>query len=242
MDITLRRGRAFTWDDRAMADDEETPADVPVILSEALAARLWPGADPIGKVMAWAANEDRMIVTGTVADIRIVDVGAEPSPMVYFPYSVMPFVRMTFSVEIAGEVGGIVEGIRREIQALDTNLPLIGVGRVEEIMRTQIAGPRFIMQLLGGFAVLAMIMAAMGIYGVLTFAVAQQTREIGIRIALGAHPERLRNMVMRHGMRHAMAGLAIGLVGAMVLARFMGAILYETSPTDPLTYVLLSHV
>ena len=236
MDVPLRRGRAFTWDDRPMTEDEDAPADVPVILSEALTAQLWPGVDPIGKVMAFKSSDARMIVTGTVADVRLVDVSAEPSPMVYFPYSVMPFVRMTFSVEVAGEVGGVVEGMRREIQAMDPNLPLTGVGRVEEIMRTQIAGPRFIMQLLGGFAVLALIMAAMGIYGVLTFAVAQRTREIGVRIALGAHPRRLQNMVLRHGMRHALVGLAIGLVGALVLARFMSTVLYETAPTDLATY------
>lgn len=239
MDVPLRRGRTFTWDDRPLVDDEEATAEVPVILSEALASQLWPDADPVGKVMAWAASDDRMIVTGTVADIRIVEVDAEPSPMVYFPYSVMPFVRMTYSVEYAGEVGGIVDGVRSEIQAIDPIIPLMGVGRAEEIMSAQIAGPRFIMQLLGGFAVLAMIMAGMGIYGVLTFAVAQRTREIGVRIALGAHPERLRNMVLGHAMRHALVGLAIGLVGAMVLARFMNTILYETEPTDPLTYVVV---
>lgn len=160
--------------------------------------------------------------------------------MVYFPYSEMPFERMTYSIEFAGEVARIVEGIRSQITALDPNLPLAGMGRVEEVMRAQVAGPRFIMQLLGGFAVLAMIMAGMGIYGVLTFAVAQRTREIGVRIALGAHPTRLRNMVLRRGMRHALAGLVIGLAGAIVLARFMRTILYETTSSDPVTYITVA--
>ena len=240
MDVPLRRGRAFTWGDQSVGGEEEGPVDIPIIVSEALAAQLWPGSDPIGKVMAWAASDMRLMITGIVADVRIVELGSEPSPMVYFPYSEMPFERMTYSIEFAGEVARIVEGIRSQITALDPNLPLAGMGRVEEVMRAQVAGPRFIMQLLGGFAVLAMIMAGMGIYGVLTFAVAQRTREIGVRIALGAHPTRLRNMVLRRGMRHALAGLVIGLAGAIVLARFMRTILYETTSSDPVTYITVA--
>ena len=247
--IPLVRGRAFTAAEHAESRDV-------VVISRALADRFWPGEDPIGKRLKWGVTESRtpwLTVVGVVADVADERLGALPTIHAYEPYRQLPdgqledaITGLTRTLHLAvltrAEPEALAARVRAEIAALDPALAVARMATMEQRLADNVAPQRFSMLLLGGFAAGALLLAAIGLYGVLAFAVAQRTREIGVRMALGARRAEVVRMVVRQGMALVAIGLALGLAAALAATRLMSALLYETEPHDPWTYALVPAV
>ncbi|MEJ2204663.1 MAG: ABC transporter permease [Gemmatimonadota bacterium] len=242
LDIPLLRGRLF--------DERDTPESGHVaIVSQSFAETVWPGEDPIGHEVNGGGMdnfwEDRTFarVVGVVGDVRYRGLDIEARPTVYFAHSQRPF-RLQWGASVVaesslGDAARVVGGLRETIRRLDSDVPL----RLET-MRSRviesIAERGFVMVLFGAFSLIALVLASVGIYGVVSYGVARRTREMGIRIALGADGGKVLGMVVGASMRMVFAGLALGLVAAYGLTRLLAGLLYEVSPTDPLTLVIVA--
>jgi putative ABC transport system permease protein len=233
MQIPLLRGRLFTE-----ADDAQAP---PVAIVDAdFANRFWPGQDPLGKRITVESNEWRTIV-GLVGHVKHYALNIKGREQAYVPQQQNLHSRTMFLVvRTAGDPAGVTGAIRLQVAGMDAELPLYSVKTMEELLGASIAQPRLNLLLLGLFAALALLLAAVGIYGVLAYAVTQRTREIGIRLALGAEPNAALLLVVRQGATLALTGIALGLAGSLVLTRFISTLLFGVSPTDPLTYAAVS--
>ena len=236
--IDVVQGRAFAASDRRGAP--------PVaMINRTAAERYWPGEDPIGKTMdvhiSLGYDEDApRTIVGITEDFRSQVTGT-PGPEMYIPYAQsgadFPQVAMKTAGRAAGEV---LAEAREALAALDPELPQMQPAALEDMVAEQMAAPRFYLILLALFAVMAVALAAVGIYGVVAFMVVQRTREIGMRMALGARVDEVVRMVVWQGLAPALTGLALGLVGALALGRLVAGILYEVPPTDVVTYVAAS--
>jgi predicted permease len=224
--VPVVRGRAFTSADREGASGV-------VIISQSLAARLWPGADPVGRRLYWGGVGGRSrTVVGVVGDIRDVQLDAAPTPMLYLPYGQLPLNGMTLLVRTRGAAASVADRVRRQIRTLDSALPVPEVRPLETNRAAAIAGPRFRTILLGSFGGVALLLASIGLYALVAFTVAQRTREIAIRVAIGARPSQVAGIFFRRGVRLTLAGAAAGLFGAWVLAGVLGSLLFETNVRD----------
>jgi putative ABC transport system permease protein len=232
MGIRLVRGRALAETDR-----EGTP---PVaVLSESLARRLFPGEDPIGKrIVPTDAQRTTREVVGVVADVRHGSMGADPEPRLYVSMYQTPGPRIFFAVRTAGDPAAVAVALRREVLSVDPSQPA-ETRTMEEVVSRSVAGPRFGTMLLGGFAGVGLLLAAIGLYGVVSYSVATRTREIGIRMALGAGPRQVLAGVLRHGMGMAGLGLVLGLAAALAAARLLGSMLYGVSAADPAVFAVV---
>jgi predicted permease len=229
MGIPLLRGRVF--------DDADRSQKVAMI-SETLAARLWPNENPIGKRIQWERPGGRMVsVVGVVGDIKDAALESEPPPLLYYSHDQLPWPGMTLVVKTVAGSPGVTAALREAIWAVDQGIPLPEIGPLEGNLAEVVAGPRFNMQLLGLFAALALAMASMGIYGVISYSVSRRRREIGVRVALGAQPKSMVILLLRHGLRLIIIGVSLGALGAFGLTRFLASLLYETPPTHPATFV-----
>jgi putative ABC transport system permease protein len=237
--IRVVQGRAFN-------DDDRHGAQPVALVSEEAARRYWPGEDPIGKeidirISTGYDNVPRTVV-GVVADFR-TDVTQPPGPRMFVPYAQaggsFPHVLLEYRGTTAASV---LAAARRELASLDPELPMAQPATLDELVASDLAAPRFYFLLLGLFAAIALALAAVGIYGVVAYLVVQRTREIGMRMALGAKADSVIRMVMWQGVAPALAGVVLGLSGAVALGRVIRGILYEVEPTDPLTYVVTSIV
>jgi hypothetical protein len=212
-----------------------------VVISEAAAREHFPGEDPIGKwiTLGWGRGEGRPRVggevVGVVGDVKDHALAGEKLPECYVPYSQMPICTLDFVLRAAVPPRTLVPAVERIVHGLDAELPVARVATMEDVVARSIAEPRFYVALLGAFAVVALALAALGIFGVLSYAVVQRSREIGIRIALGAHPHEVLRMVLAQAAGWALAGVALGLAGAAALSRTIHTLLYDLSPTDPAT-------
>jgi putative ABC transport system permease protein len=231
--LSLRRGRDFT--------DRDAPGAPGVaIVNEALARALWPGQDPLGKqIRVQDGGPELREVVGVVGDAKQRDWTARPLPEMYLAYLQNPSSTLSLVVRGSGDPAGLGAAVQREIWACDPMLPASRVASMEQVVADALGQPRFHLLLLNLFAAVALLLAAVGIYGVMAQAVSQRTHEIGIRMALGAQAWQVRRMVLRQGMALAAAGAAAGLGAAGALTRLMRALLFEVSPTDPLTFLLL---
>jgi putative ABC transport system permease protein len=239
MGIRLLRGRKF--DERTDRADSRPVA----VVSETMARRLWPGEDPIGKrVQPGEPDPNGWIeVVGVAGDVRQFDLAAEPRLQMYLPYAQFEwFVPRQLVVKTDGEPAGLAAAVRKTVWELDRDQPVSDVRTMEEVLSGSVARQRFSTLLLGVFAALALLLAAVGIYGVMSYAVAQRTREIGIRIALGAQAGSVLRLMVGQGLKLAAAGVALGLVGALLLTRLMSSLLFGVSATDPATLVCISVV
>ena len=237
--IPILRGRSFTARDR-------TGAPRVVVLNETAARRFWPGQDPLGHRIAaasfyFAGGDSTAEVIGIARDVRYGSFDAEMEPDLYYPALQTSFAGtgMVF-LRTAGDPLGVLEAARREVHAIDPNLPLFSVMTMEQRAGVALARPRFAATLLGAFAAIALALAAIGLYGVMAFSVAQRTREIGLRMALGADGGLVLRGVLRQGMALAGAGIALGLAGALALQRVMAGMLYGVGAADPPTLVAVS--
>jgi putative ABC transport system permease protein len=232
LEIPLRRGRAFGAGDR-----EGAP---PVALvSEAVARHTWPGADPVGrrvKLGPLDAPGEWHTVVGVVGETRYREL-ADPQPSLYLP--VRQFagpVPMTLAVRTRADPAAVVPRIRGALRQAHPELLLVGGGPMRRLLAEPLARPRFGTLLLGTFALITLLLAAVGLYGVMAATVRQRTREIGIRLALGARVEEVRGLVLRQGMKLAALGCVLGTAGALVGTRALRSMLFGIRPTDPVTF------
>jgi predicted permease len=226
--LALVRGRGF--DSR----DVEGAAGA-VIVNEQMARRFWPGEDPIGKHIYRAPRRPAEIV-GVVHDGRFRGYRAEVNPCFYVPLAQNYFPMMNLEVRTASNPDGLVAAVRHEIRALDKELMIPEVQTLRSFRDAGLGQERLSAALLSGLGILAALIAAIGLYGVLAFAVSQRTREIGIRMALGARSGQVLGSVLGKALALIGAGLAIGFIAALVLARFVASLLYGVTATDPATY------
>ena len=236
MGISLVRGRDF--------NDQDTLDTTPVVvISEKTAKRYWPNEDPIGKRLktgATASDVPWRTVIGVVKDVRQNDFIAEPKMQMYFSYrQVKDLVANALVVRTSVDPLSLATSVRNTIWAVDKDQPVANIDSMEHIVAGAVARQRFSMLLLAIFAGLALVLAAVGIYGVMSYSVAQQTREIGIRIALGAQRGDVLRMTVKEGLKLVGVGLLIGLVSAFVLTRVMESLLFGISATDPITFGII---
>jgi putative ABC transport system permease protein len=237
MDIALTRGRLLEPTDHAHA-----PV---VVVSETLARKYFPDEDPLGKPIRMGAPDNWLFESGTivgvVADTRDAGLGSDPVPTVYIPLAVMPTWRsMTYVVRTAGEPTSVAAAARAIIRDMDASLAVRNVRPMQDVLATAVAPARWSSTLLSTFAGIAFLIAILGVAGVLSFVVSQRTRELGIRIALGATPGRVRWFVVARGLALAVLGLALGALGALWLTRFMGSLLFGVTPIDPPTWAAVA--
>jgi putative ABC transport system permease protein len=229
MSIPLMRGRAFTE-----RETKESPSVV--IINQRMAERYWPGEDPIGKRLTVSFEETPREIVGIVGDVRQTSLNAETTPGVYLPFQQFPYPGMTLVIRTQTDIASITSAVRREIGAIDGNVPISEIRSMEQVISTSVSQRRFSMMLLGLFALVALLLSAVGIYGVMAYSVSERSHEIGIRIALGARSRDILKMVLGQGMILTLIGIAVGLMGALALTRLMSSLIYGVSATDPLTF------
>ena len=237
--VPVVRGRAFETHDDA--------ASVPVvIINETLAKQMWPGEDPIGRRVSAGVRQigplaRRVVpgneheVIGVVRDIRNASLRQDIEPALYFTPRQFPSRKMQLVVRGRGDLPALTAVVREEVRRLDPTLPLGEAKTMDRVLSSVVDPPRLIMMLMTAFAVIALLLAAVGIYGMLSYAVSQRRREFGIRLALGARPSGVLGLIVREGLTLAVAGCVIGVAGTYLAGRSLAGFLFEVEPWDPAT-------
>jgi putative ABC transport system permease protein len=246
MGIPILKGRDFGEGDTA---DSEPVA----VVNEMLAARLWPDENPLGKRIKQyrSDREDAWFkVVGVVGNVRHYWLGDIKQPEIYFSYTQVPLLKsatierhrriMQIAIRTTSDPMSVVADVRREVAGIDAELPLYNVKTMEERLGLSLVGPRFNTTLMVIFAIVALVLAVVGLYGVMSYAVVQRTHEIGIRMALGANRRDVLLFILRQGMVLVLIGVAVGLIAAAALTRALSPLLYEVSPTDPAIFIGIS--
>jgi putative ABC transport system permease protein len=243
MGIRIVAGRAIE-----PADNNPGALEVAVI-DERLAERLWPDDEAVGKELqlerfdfeSFGMVRVPVQVVGVARNVRAQSLASEGRETVYYPYRFFPWFPLSFTVRApAGVVTGLVAPIRREIEAVDPEIPLSKIQVMDEYLVEARAPTQFALTLIGLFAVLALVLASVGLYGVITYSVRQRTREIGVRMAYGAPEASVVRLVVGQGLLLTVGGLAVGLVGALVATRLVSSLFYGVSAADPITFVAVS--
>ncbi len=232
MRIPLLRGRVFDDHDRSSA----TPL---AVISESMERSLWPGESAIGKRVKLGPEPDRLpwtTVIGVAGDVRHYALDAAAPAMVYAPYAESPLSAPLLLIRTHEGAGDILPALAAKIHATDPDIPVYGMTSMEAMVERSTAQRRFVMSLLAGFAIAALLLAAVGVFGAVSQSVAQRTQEIGLRMALGSSPGEAVSMVFRDGMRLAWIGAALGLAAAAGLTRLLRSLLFEVQPFDPLSF------
>jgi len=235
MGIPIIKGRDF--------DDRDRHGSTPVIIiTETLARQFFPNEDPIGKRIEPGINtiedEDTTMreIVGVAADVRNRSLDTPPKPAYYVPQTQVPFDSAVMVVKTSGEPHGLISAATKQVAALDQDLPLYGAKSMEEYLSSSVAAPRFSTTLLAIFAAVALVLTVVGLYGVMSYSVAQRTNEIGIRLALGAQSRDVLLMIVKQGGTLILLGLAIGLVGAYLATRAIASLLFGVTAKDPFTF------
>jgi putative ABC transport system permease protein len=231
--VPLKKGRLI-------AETDGEPAPRVVVITETMARRIWPGVDPLGQQVTVGGSPAPWTVVGIVGDIRDQLLQEEPEPMMYLSFQQVPWSSMWVLVRGPGDPMALAPVVRREIRAIDPLLPVANEQPLSRLVSQIAAQPRFTALIFGLFASAALVLAVVGVYGIVAYGVTQRTREIGVRLALGATPSGIVRGVVRHGVGLAGFGIAIGLWAAYALSRFMQGILYDVAPTDAVTYVAVA--
>jgi putative ABC transport system permease protein len=241
--IPILRGRDFNGTDIA-----GRPAAI--LISESMARQFWPGEDPLGKRLTMTFFPDAVReVVGVVGDVKLDSLDeTRPNATLYFPLDQVSTPStggwnsfpMTLVVRSSSGSAGIVSAVSNAVHAVDPDMPLRDILTMEDLVANSISQQRFNMMLLGGFAALALLLAAVGIYSVLSYSVKQSVREIGIRLALGARLGDVLRGVVVEGMKPALLGAAIGAAGALALGRFLSSLIYDVRPSDPITFLAVA--
>ncbi len=217
-----------------------------IIVTEAFAKQHFPNEDPLGKRIhpgiSSFENEDSTMreIVGVVGDVRNRALNTEPKPAYYVPQTQIPFSQMAAVVKTANEPRSLVSAVTKEVAAMDQDIPLFGVKSMEEYLSASVAAPRFSTTLLSIFAGVALVLTIVGLYGVMSYSVAQRTNEIGIRLALGAQSRDVLLMIVKQGSLLIGLGLVIGLTGAYALTRVISSLLFGVTAKDPFTFAAVA--
>jgi predicted permease len=230
MGIPLKAGRAFAASDNRERKVRST------IINETLAERLWPGQNPIGRQLLVGDSRRPYEVIGVTGAARMRVLGRQSEPAMYFSYRQFPWASMTLAARVTAAAPAVERAIRETVAAIDREQPVSDVRTMNAVVDTAAAAPVMNASLITVFAALALALAAIGIYGLIGYAAAQRTPEIGVRLALGAKPVSMFMLVWLQGLRLAAVGLALGIAAAVLAGRSANALLYEVSPFDPLVY------
>jgi predicted permease len=224
----MRSGRAFLEKDAAPNSDS-------IIINETMARRFWPGRDPVGRkfiTALWGPTPGYSTIVGVAADVKRFGLDSEPTLDMYFPAPGANYLVIRGS----GNIAALAPSVRAAIRAIDPELPISDLRTLDDVVAESAKSRRWTMALLAAFASLALALALIGIYGVMAWMVGQRTREIGIRMALGANASQVRAMVVRYSLKLSAAGMAIGLAGAFALRRVLASLVFDVSPSDPAIY------
>ncbi|MDX6559764.1 MAG: putative transport system permease protein, partial [Blastocatellia bacterium] len=232
--ITLLRGRLFND-----SDTDSTPQVA--LINEAMAQTYWPNEDPLGKrFRATRAGAPWITVIGLVADARTESLARPDVPQIYLDLYQTGAKRLAIFVRGNLNPAAIPENVRKQVQALDPTLPVYGAQTLNETVSASLSQRKFSMEMVGLFALTSLLLAALGIYGVISYLVSERTHEIGIRLALGAARASILNLILRQGLRLALAGAVVGLLAALIVSRFIATLLYGVRPADPLTFAAVA--
>ena len=235
MRISVKTGRSFT--------DRDTVESPPiVIVNESIVRRVFAGEDPIGKrIIVWRDEKFAREIVGVVGDVKTGRLDEETDPQIYVPYAQdAGWGGLSLAVRTKGEPEALTSQVRGAILSIDKDLPPYEIKTMDEVFSASVARTRLVMLLFGVFSMFALLLASIGIYGVIAYTVAQRTHEIGIRLALGAQTRDVRRMIVTQGMILALIGAVLGLAGAFATTRVMRSLLYGVSPTDPLIFIGVS--
>jgi putative ABC transport system permease protein len=238
METPLKRGRFFTD-----ADDRQAPQVV--LIDEALAQRYFSNRDPVGlriKRGGPTSEAPWMTIVGLVGNIKSDGFDQPDQPHLYYPIFQNPAYAMAIYLRTDVAASTVTQSLREQVRALDRDLPVFGERTMTQVAAESMSRRRFAMQVVGLFGILALVLAAVGIYGVIAYSVTQRTREIGIRVALGASRSAILRWVLKQGMVLTMAGVVVGLIGALALTRLLRSLLFGVGPTDIVTYGVLAAV
>jgi len=230
--IPIVQGRSFN------ANDREGGVAV-AIISETMAKQYWPNEDPVGRRLKIFSDKMPREIIGIAKDVKVNFLGEDPTPLLYLPLEQNYSAQVTVLVKSVGNPEAMLGTVRRELQQVEPTMPLLNVNIYRDVFNQSLWAPRMGAWLLGIFASLALLLAAIGLYGVMAYTVSQRTRELGIRIALGARQQDVRNMVVRQGVLLAIGGVAIGLGIALMLAQLVTNLLYSVNGRDPLTFLVI---
>jgi predicted permease len=233
--IPLRRGRAFNDLDRK----ETKPV---AIVNYAMAKHFWPGESPLGKRFHFIGEMRLLEVVGEVGDSWQFGVGEDPQPVAYLPITQAYSSFAVLQVRTLGDPKSVLPSVRESVQSLDRNLAFVGVSSIGGLLDQGLWAPRMGAFLMGAFGLLALLLATVGIYGVLSYSVTQRTQEVGVRVALGATPASVRDLIVKQGMTLVAIGVGVGVVGSVGLARLMASLLFGVKASDPLTFAAATFV
>ena len=237
MEVPLITGRNFT--------DSDTYETKPVaVIDQTLARRYWPGENPLGQELKFGFGRglQGLTIVGVVGDIKSDGFEAPSVPHIYVALGQFAPVNAVVFLRSRGGAERLGEAVRHEVETVDPNVPVHSISSMDQIIARSVADRRFALELLGVFAAVALLLAAIGIYGVMSYSFSQRTHEIGIRVALGAQRMNILHMAIGEGMQLVGIGLAIGLIGAGALTRFVRTMLFDVSPFDPITFAAISAV
>jgi putative ABC transport system permease protein len=227
--IRLIKGRDFS-------DRDTSVAPKVAVINSHLARIHFPNEDPLGKRITFDEGESWISIAGVIDDVKQLGLDSSAQPEVYFPYAQVASASMSIVVRTASNPLSMAGALKGQIQEIDKDLPIAEVKTMEQLLSDSVSGPRFNMLLLTVFAVVALVLAAVGIYGVMSYSVSQRTHEIGIRMALGAQTSEVLKLVIRQGMLLTLAGLATGVVASLLLTQLMSSMLFGVAATDPGTF------
>jgi putative ABC transport system permease protein len=228
MQIRLLAGRGFN-------DDDTAKAPLVAVINDKMARKYWPGANPLGQT--FKSSDKWWTVAGVVTDIHHADLDTAPAPEIYFPYRQLPLGSINMAVRTAERQGELVPAIRKAVRSLDPNQPIYDIQTMKSRIAASLNTQQVTSTLCGAFAAVALILATVGIYAVMSYVVSQRTREIGIRMALGAEQRQVVRMVVGRGVWMISAGLGIGALAAAGVTQLLQDQLFGITATDPSTYV-----
>jgi putative ABC transport system permease protein len=247
MGIPLLNGREL-----AAADSARSPQVA--VINRTMAQKYWPDENPIGKnIIAYHTvvvstskgssvefKPQEVEIVGIVGDIRQLGLDAPPYPELFMPYAQWPSNEMSLVLRTGSETSALVPAVKEEIWRVDPDQPVTDIKTMDELVSTEASGRRFVLELIGVFAAIALVLAVVGIYGVVSYGTRQRTHEIGIRMALGARGQQILWLVAGQNARWLVVGIATGVASTLALTRLLAAYLYAVRPTDPLTFAAVS--
>jgi putative ABC transport system permease protein len=231
--MSLRRGRGF-----AAGDSEQAPGVV--IINETFARRFFSNQEAIGQRIIPGGADKPMEIVGVVGDVKDRDLDRVPSPGFYVPHAQDPWADMGVALRVSAEPTALTAAARDEVMKLDPAQPISNLKTLERMIHERTAPKRLMTATMGVFAAIALLLAGVGLYAVMAYTVSQRTHEIGVRLALGARGGDILRLITWQGLKLTLVGLALGVVGAFALTRFMAPLLYGVTATDPLTFILIS--